>query len=127
MSGETYVGAIDQGTTGTRFMVFDHDGKVVANAYEKHEQIYPEPGWVEHDANEIWDNTKQVIDAALSARCRCRTVRSAWHARLTWARVGQSRYRRNATGLARPPNHRPRRGLQKRPKPKGSGGRPGWM
>lgn len=67
MSGETYVGAIDQGTTGTRFMVFDHDGKVVANAYEKHEQIYPEPGWVEHDANEIWDNTKQVIDAALSS------------------------------------------------------------
>ena len=65
MSGETYVGAIDQGTTGTRFMVFDHDGKVVANAYEKHEQIYPEPGWVEHDANEIWENTKEVIDEAL--------------------------------------------------------------
>ncbi|AKU07592.1 MULTISPECIES: glycerol kinase GlpK [Haloferax] len=67
MSGETYVGAIDQGTTGTRFMVFDHDGKVVANAYEKHEQIYPEPGWVEHDANEIWDNTKKVIDEALGS------------------------------------------------------------
>ncbi|WP_410764620.1 glycerol kinase GlpK [Haloferax sp. DFSO60] len=66
MSDETYVGAIDQGTTGTRFMVFDHDGKVVANAYEKHEQIYPEPGWVEHDANEIWENTKQVMNEALS-------------------------------------------------------------
>ncbi|AFK19308.1 glycerol kinase [Haloferax mediterranei ATCC 33500] len=66
MSGETYVGAIDQGTTGTRFMVFDHDGKVVANAYEKHEQIYPEPGWVEHDANEIWENTKTVINEALN-------------------------------------------------------------
>ncbi|KAB1196246.1 MULTISPECIES: glycerol kinase GlpK [Haloferax] len=67
MSGETYVGAIDQGTTGTRFMVFDHDGKVVANAYEKHEQIYPEPGWVEHDANEIWENTKEVIGEALES------------------------------------------------------------
>ncbi|ELZ98881.1 glycerol kinase [Haloferax mucosum ATCC BAA-1512] len=65
MSEKTYVGAIDQGTTGTRFMVFDHDGKVVANAYEKHEQIYPEPGWVEHDPNEIWENTKVVINEAL--------------------------------------------------------------
>jgi len=44
MTADTYVGAIDQGTTGTRFMVFDHAGQVVANAYEKHEQIYPEPG-----------------------------------------------------------------------------------
>lgn len=61
-----YVGAIDQGTTGTRFMVFDHSGTVVANAYEKHEQIYPEPGWVEHDATEIWDNTKSVIQTALA-------------------------------------------------------------
>ena len=61
-----YVGAIDQGTTGTRFMVFDHSGQVVANAYEKHEQIYPEPGWVEHDPAEIWDNTQSVIRQALS-------------------------------------------------------------
>ncbi|WP_416839725.1 glycerol kinase GlpK [Haloferax sp. DFSO52] len=65
MSGDTYVGAIDQGTTGTRFMVFDHDGRVVTNAYEKHEQRYPEPGWVEHDPTEIWENTKTVIDEAL--------------------------------------------------------------
>jgi glycerol kinase len=57
----TYVGSIDQGTTGTRFMVFDHSGEVVANAYEKHEQFYPEPGWVEHDPAEIWENTKQVV------------------------------------------------------------------
>ncbi|MFB6126960.1 MAG: glycerol kinase GlpK [Halolamina sp.] len=62
-----YVGAIDQGTTGTRFMVFDHAGEVVANAYETHEQIYPEPGWVEHDPVEIWENTKTVIDEALSS------------------------------------------------------------
>ncbi|GAA5043507.1 glycerol kinase GlpK [Haladaptatus pallidirubidus] len=63
---ETYVGSIDQGTTGTRFMVFDHGGAVVANAYEKHEQIYPEPGWVEHDPTEIWENTKSVIQSALA-------------------------------------------------------------
>lgn len=66
MSTEHFVGAIDQGTTGTRFMVFDHDGQVVANAYERHEQIYPEPGWVEHDPNEIWENTKTVMTGALS-------------------------------------------------------------
>ncbi|WP_227374203.1 glycerol kinase GlpK [Haladaptatus halobius] len=65
-SDETYVGSIDQGTTGTRFMVFDHAGTVVANAYEKHEQIYPEPGWVEHDPLEIWENTKSVIQSALA-------------------------------------------------------------
>jgi glycerol kinase len=62
---DTYVGAIDQGTTGTRFMVFDHSGQVVANAYEKHEQIYPQPGWVEHDPVEIWENTQEVVNAGL--------------------------------------------------------------
>jgi len=61
-----YVGAIDQGTTGTRFMIFDHSGGVVGNAYEKHEQIYPEPGWVEHDPIEIWKNAKAVIERALA-------------------------------------------------------------
>jgi glycerol kinase len=65
-SRNTYVGAIDQGTTGTRFMVFDHDGQVVASAYEKHEQIYPEPGWIDHDPVEIWENTQQVITDALN-------------------------------------------------------------
>ncbi len=62
---ETYVGAIDQGTTGTRFMLFDHGGRVVASAYERHEQFYPKPGWVEHDAIEIWENTKRVVREAL--------------------------------------------------------------
>ncbi|WP_255196365.1 glycerol kinase GlpK [Halorarius litoreus] len=66
MTGDSYVGAIDQGTTGTRFMVFDHGGQVVANAYETHEQHYPEPGWVEHDPMEIWENTKAVVTRALS-------------------------------------------------------------
>ena len=62
---ETYIGAIDQGTTGTRFMIFDHGGEVVANAYEQHEQIYPEPGWVEHDPVEIWQNTQEVVNRGL--------------------------------------------------------------
>jgi glycerol kinase len=64
---DTYVGSIDQGTTGTRFIVFDHGGRIVANAYEKHEQIYPNPGWVEHDPIEIWDNTREVITRGLDA------------------------------------------------------------
>ncbi len=66
MTEDTYVGAVDQGTTGTRFIVFDHSGSVVANAYEKHEQIYPEPGWVEHDPAEIWEKTKSVTTEALA-------------------------------------------------------------
>jgi glycerol kinase len=66
MTPDTYVGAIDQGTTGTRFMVFDRAGTVVAEAYETHEQLYPEPGWVEHDPLEIWENTKTVVQEALA-------------------------------------------------------------
>ncbi|WP_330633054.1 glycerol kinase GlpK [Halocatena halophila] len=65
MSDDTYVGAIDQGTTGTRFMVFDHDGHVIGEAYETHEQFYPEPGWVEHDAEEIWERTRSVVLAGI--------------------------------------------------------------
>ncbi|MGH7776699.1 MAG: glycerol kinase GlpK [Candidatus Dormibacterales bacterium] len=60
-----YAAAVDQGTTGTRFMVFSHDGKVVASDYLEHEQIYPQPGWVEHDAGEIWDKTGRVIKGCL--------------------------------------------------------------
>lgn len=60
-----FIAAIDQGTTGTRCMLFDHAGRSVAWAYEEHKQIYPEPGWVEHDAEEIWYKTKKVIRAAL--------------------------------------------------------------
>jgi glycerol kinase len=65
MADNTYVGAIDQGTTGTRFIAFDYDGTVVGSAYKKHEQIYPEPGWVEHDPMEIWENTKEVVKDGL--------------------------------------------------------------
>jgi len=62
----TYIGAIDQGTTGTRFMVFDRGGRVVASAYERHEQLYPNPGWVEHDPLEIWEHVQQVVVDALA-------------------------------------------------------------
>jgi len=66
-----YVGALDQGTTSTRFMIFDRDGRVAANAQKEHRQIYPRAGWVEHDAAEIWDRTREVVDAAMvEARLR---------------------------------------------------------
>ena len=61
-----YVGALDQGTTSTRFMIFDHGGQVVAIHQKEHEQIYPKPGWVEHDANEIWTRCQEVIKGALA-------------------------------------------------------------
>jgi glycerol kinase len=61
-----YVGAIDQGTTSTRFMIFDHAGKVVGIDQKEHEQIYPKPGWVEHNPIEIWDRCKDVIAGALA-------------------------------------------------------------
>jgi glycerol kinase len=61
-----YAAAIDQGTTGTRFMIFDRGGEVVAAEYLEHKQIYPRPGWVEHDAVEIWQNTRRVIGATLA-------------------------------------------------------------
>jgi glycerol kinase len=56
-----YAAAIDQGTTSTRFMVFDHGGQVVSVDQKEHEQIYPKPGWVEHDANEIWERTQEMV------------------------------------------------------------------
>ena len=62
---KTYVGAIDQGTTSTRFIVFDRAGRIVASAQREHQQIYPRPGWVEHDPVEIWRNTEQVIADAM--------------------------------------------------------------
>ncbi|MEA3339894.1 MAG: glycerol kinase GlpK [Chloroflexota bacterium] len=61
-----YAAAIDQGTTGTRFMLFDQAGHIVASQYEEHTQIYPRPGWVEHDAGEIWAKTRRVIAGALN-------------------------------------------------------------
>src|SRR4029450_12209816 len=60
-----YTGAIDQGTTSTRFMIFDHAGQVVAVDQKEHEQIYPKPGWVEHDPMEIMERTPEVVAGAL--------------------------------------------------------------
>jgi glycerol kinase len=62
----SYVGAIDQGTTSSRFIVFDGDGRIVALAQREHAQIYPEPGHVEHDPLEIWRNTQGVIEEVLA-------------------------------------------------------------
>jgi glycerol kinase len=59
-----YAAALDQGTTSTRCMIFDHGGNVVAVEQLEHEQIYPQPGWVEHDPDEIWQRSRQVIDGA---------------------------------------------------------------
>ena len=60
-----YVGALDQGTTSTRFMIFDHSGKVVGIDQKEHEQIYPKPGLVEHDPMEIWQRSEDVITGGL--------------------------------------------------------------
>src|SRR6202044_2737098 len=63
-----YLGAIDQGTTSTRFIVFDRSGRIVSAAQKEHEQIYPKPGWVEHDPEEIWRRTQDVIVAAMEGK-----------------------------------------------------------
>lgn len=59
-----YLGALDQGTTSTRFIVFDRMGRAVSMAQKEHEQIYPAPGWVEHNPREIWQRTQEVIAEA---------------------------------------------------------------
>ena len=63
-----YVGAIDQGTTSTRFIVFNRAGQMVSTAQKEHEQIYPQPGWVEHSPAEIWARTQEVIGEALQSK-----------------------------------------------------------
>jgi len=60
-----YIAAIDQGTTSTRCILFDHSGNIVAVDQKEHEQIYPQPGWVEHNALEIWENTQSVVRSVL--------------------------------------------------------------
>jgi glycerol kinase len=62
-----YVGAIDQGTTSSRFILFDRDGKIVHVQQREHEQINPKAGWVEHDPKEIWTRTRQVVGEALAS------------------------------------------------------------
>ena len=61
-----YVAAIDQGTTSTRCMIFDHDGNVVAVGQMEHEQIFPKAGWVEHNPAEVWENTRKVSAEAIA-------------------------------------------------------------
>src|SRR6476469_1574561 len=63
---EQFVAAVDQGTTSTRCMIFNRDGRVVAVDQKEHEQIFPRAGWVEHNANEIWANTREVTGGALA-------------------------------------------------------------
>ncbi|MFE0690999.1 glycerol kinase GlpK [Streptomyces sp. JH002] len=60
-----YIAAIDQGTTSSRCIVFDHDGRIVSVDQKEHEQIFPKPGWVEHNAAEIWANVQEVVAGAL--------------------------------------------------------------
>jgi glycerol kinase len=62
----THILAIDQGTTSSRAMIFDHDGAVVSSGQLEHKQLFPRAGWVEHDATEIWNNTREVVGTALS-------------------------------------------------------------
>jgi len=61
-----FVGAIDQGTTSTRFMLFDHGGKEVGKHQLEHEQILPEAGWVEHSPVEIWERSRSVVQTAMN-------------------------------------------------------------
>src|SRR5439155_1723590 len=63
-----HIGALDQGTTSTRFMVFDSAGQVVSVAQREHSQIYPQPGWVEHDPEEIWRAARDVMQETTAAR-----------------------------------------------------------
>jgi glycerol kinase len=63
-----YIGAIDQGTTSTRFLIFDRAGRIVACAQKEHRQIMPQAGWVEHDPEEIWLRTREVISEAMAQR-----------------------------------------------------------
>ena len=64
----SYIGALDQGTTSTRFIVFDRSGAVVSAAQREHRQIYPHPGWVEHDPEEIWSRSREVVRDALEKK-----------------------------------------------------------
>ncbi len=65
MVGKTYILVIDSGTTGSRAVIYDHEGSVIGYSYREHRQIYPKPGWVEHDPIEIWKNTIIIMREAL--------------------------------------------------------------
>lgn len=63
---ERYIAALDQGTTSTRCIVYDHHGRLVSVAQREHRQYYPRPGWVEHDPTEIWEIVRRIIPQALA-------------------------------------------------------------
>ena len=70
-----YIAAVDQGTTSSRCILFDHGGNIVSVAQKEHRQIYPRPGWVEHDPLEIWANTQEVIQGALEkGKCSSKDI-----------------------------------------------------
>ena len=60
-----FIAAIDQGTTSTRCMIFNHEGEPIGVHQLEHKQYFPKPGWVEHDPVEIWENTQHVIQGAM--------------------------------------------------------------
>jgi glycerol kinase len=72
-----YVGALDQGTTSSRFIIFGRDGRIIGIDQKEHEQIFPKPGWVEHNPTEIWQNTRHVIRGALAHARICGSDLSA--------------------------------------------------
>ena len=66
MADKKYIIAIDQGTTSSRVIVFDRQGQILLVTRKEFKQIFPHPGWVEHDAMEIWNSVQQVVDKALA-------------------------------------------------------------
>ena len=68
-ASKKYILAIDQGTTGSRAFLFDRRGRPIASAYQEFKQYYPKPGWVEHDAGDIWNSVDNVIRKTLSKSC----------------------------------------------------------
>jgi glycerol kinase len=81
-----YIGALDQGTTSTRFIVFDRDGRIVAADQREHEQINPRAGWVEHDPNEILARTREVIEAVGSYDLAAIGITNQRETTLVWDR-----------------------------------------
>ena len=104
-----YIGAIDQGTTSSRFIVFDKRGNIISIAQKEHRQIYPKPGWVEHDPLEILANTNEVIGAALAranltaADLAAVGITNQRETTLLWDRPPASRYATRWSGWIRAP------------------------
>src|SRR3954447_20249921 len=65
MAGEKYILALDQGTTSSRAIIFDHSGRVVGQSNQEFEQIYPKPGWVEHNPEDIWSSQINVVNKVM--------------------------------------------------------------